>query len=168
MWFRKNWFTFSYLYSFCGSCTRWLYASASTCNLGFSKFLQELRHFCQILLHFIPVVHCMVKFLCEEILYHSGNHLTIIFCDCVFWWCSLCLWFLVCASCLCGWSLISPWFMCVGIWGSLLFSLNLFLLFLGRLCILLLPLLGPYPLWPFVCLFWLALARSWFNGYLDL
>jgi hypothetical protein len=42
MCFWKNWVAFSYLHSLCGPCAQWFYVSVATCNLAFSKFLQEL------------------------------------------------------------------------------------------------------------------------------
>jgi hypothetical protein len=50
--------------------------------------------------------------------------------------------------------------------GGLLCSLSLFLLFLGWLCTLL-PLLGPYLIWPFIYLCCLSLGCSWYLGHLD-
>jgi hypothetical protein len=115
VWYQKNWVTFFYLHPLCGLCGRWIYASTTTHDLGFPKFLKELHHFCQFLLQFIVVVHGMIKIFFEAVLDHLGNHLSIILCDCVVRWWSLCLNFLTCTCVLYRWSLSSPWFLCDGV-----------------------------------------------------
>lgn len=111
--------------------------------LGFLEFLKQLSHFYQFLLQFIPVVHGMIKILCEAVLNHSSNHLSIILCDCIVRWWSLSLRFLACTCFLYCWSLSSPWFLCDGVRCGFLCSLSRFSLSIGRLSGLCPPLLGP-------------------------
>jgi hypothetical protein len=168
MWIWNNWVAFSYLHPLCGPCARWLYASSTTHNLGFSEFLQELPHFFQFLLQFISVVCYMIKFLCKAILDHSDNHLSIFLCDCVFWWWSLCLWFIARTYFLYHWSLSSTYFLCDEVHRGFLCSLNWVLLFIGWLSGFCSPFLGPWLLWVTLYLSQLDLACSWFLGYSDL
>jgi hypothetical protein len=78
---------------------------------------------------------------------------------------SLC--FLARSSCLCGCPIIPTWFLWVGIYCGLLCELGLFLLLLGRLRLILLPILCPCLHWPFVCLCFFSLAHYLSLRHLD-
>jgi hypothetical protein len=102
------------------------------------------------------VVRSIVKILSYTILDHSCYLFCIILHDRIFWRCPLHLHFLAHTSIL-G----------IGTWCGPLHSLSPFLLFLGQICVILLPLLGPYISCPFVCLLYFFLARPSFLGHLD-
>jgi hypothetical protein len=134
--------------------------------LCFLDLLEGLSHVCQLLLNYVPVVHNIVEILGYTILNHSGYHFCIILHDRVFWRCSLHLHLLACTPHLSGWSLSQVGFLWIGTPCSPLHCLSLFLLFLGRLHIILLPLLGPRLSCPFVCMIFFSSPSfiSWALG----
>jgi hypothetical protein len=128
--------------------------------------LEELLHFFHLLLNFFPVVHNILKILKYTILNHLVYHLCIILCDHVFWRCSLCLHLLVRTPYLSRWPLSQAWFFWIRIWCSPLPCLILFLLYLGQLCIILLPVLGPHLGCPFIHLLCFGLDHASLLGHL--
>jgi hypothetical protein len=112
-------------------------------------------------------MHNILKILECAILDHLGYQFCIILRDCVFGRGSMRLHILARTSRLSSWSLSRAWILWIRTWCSPLRCLDLFLLYLGSLCIILLPLLGYCLGCPSFCLLWFGLAFPWFLRHYD-
>jgi hypothetical protein len=129
--------------------------------------LEELSHVCQFFFNSVPVACKILKILECAILDHLGYHSCIVLYDCVFWRCSMHIHLLAHTPCLSSWPLSQAWLLWSRTWCSPLWCLGLFLLYLGRLCIVFLLHLDSCLGCPPFLLLWFGMACPWFLGNCD-